>query len=146
LLLWLAGNGLRLTILAVPPVIPLIHDELDLSATQISILTGLPSMLFAFAAVPGSLLIARLGCVSQSFGRRRSPTTKSKVIGVALAEEREFELGEVMTDEAAHPADEGHLSGTWLIRHVVLFQRWLTSGRQSLFEHMKCQGGALIRK
>jgi MFS transporter, CP family, cyanate transporter len=61
LLLWLAGVGLRLTILAVPPVIPLIHDELSLSATQIGILTGLPSMLFACAAVPGSLLIARLG-------------------------------------------------------------------------------------
>ena len=61
LLLWLAGIALRLTILAVPPVIPLIHDDLRLNATQIGILTGLPSMLFAFAAVPGSLLIARLG-------------------------------------------------------------------------------------
>ncbi len=61
LLLWLAGVALRLTILAVPPVIPLIHDELALNATQIGILTGLPSMLFAIAAVPGSLLIARLG-------------------------------------------------------------------------------------
>jgi len=61
LLLWLAGIALRLTILAVPPVIPLIHDQLRLNATQIGILTGLPSMLFAFAAVPGSLLIARLG-------------------------------------------------------------------------------------
>jgi CP family cyanate transporter-like MFS transporter len=61
LLLWLGGVALRLTILAVPPVIPLIHDELTLSATQIGILTGLPSMLFAIAAVPGSLLIARLG-------------------------------------------------------------------------------------
>jgi MFS transporter, CP family, cyanate transporter len=61
LLLWLAGVALRLTILAVPPVIPLIHDELKLSATQVGILTGLPSMLFAIAAVPGSLLIARLG-------------------------------------------------------------------------------------
>jgi CP family cyanate transporter-like MFS transporter len=61
LLLWLAGNGLRLTILAVPPVIPLIHDQLNMSATQIGVLTGLPSMLLAIAAVPGSLLIARLG-------------------------------------------------------------------------------------
>jgi CP family cyanate transporter-like MFS transporter len=60
-LLWLAGCALRLTILAVPPVIPLIHDGLHLNATQIGILTGLPSLLFAFAAVPGSLLIARLG-------------------------------------------------------------------------------------
>ena len=60
-LLWLVGAALRLTILAVPPVIPLIHDDLALNATQIGILTGLPSMLFAIAAVPGSLLIARLG-------------------------------------------------------------------------------------
>ncbi|RDV04733.1 CynX/NimT family MFS transporter [Undibacter mobilis] len=60
-LLWLAGNALRLTILAVPPVIPLIHDDLALSATQVGILTGLPSMLLAIAAVPGSLLIARFG-------------------------------------------------------------------------------------
>ena len=61
LLLWLAGTALRLTILAVPPVIPLIHDGLKLNATQIGVLTGLPSLLFSFAAVPGSLLIAHLG-------------------------------------------------------------------------------------
>lgn len=61
LLLWLSGTALRFTILAVPPVIPLIHDEMHLSATEVGILTGLPSMLFAFAAVPGSLLIASLG-------------------------------------------------------------------------------------
>jgi len=61
ILLWLIGVALRLTILAVPPVIPLIHDDLALNATEIGILTGLPSMLFAFAAVPGALLIARLG-------------------------------------------------------------------------------------
>ncbi len=60
-LLWLAGCALRLTILAVPPVIPRIHDALHLSATEVGILTGLPAMLFAGAAVPGSLLIARLG-------------------------------------------------------------------------------------
>ncbi|MGA7972450.1 MAG: MFS transporter [Pseudolabrys sp.] len=60
-LLWLVGAALRLTILAVPPVIPLIHHDLNLNATQIGVLTGLPSMLLAFAAVPGSLLIARLG-------------------------------------------------------------------------------------
>jgi CP family cyanate transporter-like MFS transporter len=61
LLLWLYGTALRFTILAVPPVIPIIHDEMNLSATQVGILTGLPSMLFAIAAVPGSLLIARVG-------------------------------------------------------------------------------------
>jgi CP family cyanate transporter-like MFS transporter len=62
-LLWLAGAGLRLTVLAVPPVLPAIHADLHLSETQVGILTGLPSLLFALAAVPGSLLIARLGPV-----------------------------------------------------------------------------------
>ncbi|HKS86009.1 MAG TPA: MFS transporter [Pseudolabrys sp.] len=60
-LLWLTGTALRYTILAVPPVIPLIHDEMNLSATEVGILGGLPAMLFAIAAVPGSLIIARLG-------------------------------------------------------------------------------------
>jgi len=61
LILWLAGNALRLTILAVPPVIPAIHHDLGLSATGVGILGGLPVVLFALAALPGALLIARLG-------------------------------------------------------------------------------------
>ena len=60
-MLWIAGVGLRITILAVPPLIRLIHDDLDRSETQVGILSGLPTVLFVFAAVPGSLLIARLG-------------------------------------------------------------------------------------
>jgi MFS transporter, CP family, cyanate transporter len=63
-LLWLAGACLRLTVLAVPPVLPFIHADLHLSETQVGILTGLPSLLFALAAVPGSLLIARVGPVT----------------------------------------------------------------------------------
>ena len=63
-LLWLAGNGLRITILAVPPVIPLIRTELGLSETQVGILTGLPPVLFACTAVLGSLLIARFGALT----------------------------------------------------------------------------------
>lgn len=60
-LLWLAGIDLRLTILAVPPVLPLIHGTLGLDETSVAALTGLPVLLFALVAVPGSLLIARLG-------------------------------------------------------------------------------------
>jgi CP family cyanate transporter-like MFS transporter len=63
-LLWLAGNGLRLTILAVPPLIPAIHDEFHMSETQVGILAGLPVVLFAFAAIPGSALIARFGALT----------------------------------------------------------------------------------
>lgn len=60
-LLWLAGVAMRMPILAVPPVIPLIHDELHMSETQVGLLIGLPLAVFAIAAVPGSLLIARVG-------------------------------------------------------------------------------------
>jgi CP family cyanate transporter-like MFS transporter len=59
--LWLAGVAMRMTILAMPPVIPQVHDELHMSETQVGLLIGLPLALFAVAAVPGSLLIARIG-------------------------------------------------------------------------------------
>jgi CP family cyanate transporter-like MFS transporter len=61
LLLWLAGIDLRLTILAVPPVLPLIHRDLALDEKSVAALTGLPVLLFGILAVPGSLLIARIG-------------------------------------------------------------------------------------
>ena len=60
-LLWLAGVAMRMTILAMPPVIPLVHDELHMSETQVGLLIGLPLAVFAIAAIPGSLLIARIG-------------------------------------------------------------------------------------
>ncbi|HMG78978.1 MAG TPA: MFS transporter [Xanthobacteraceae bacterium] len=63
LLLWLAGACLRITVLATPPVTPLLHADLHLSETQIGWLSSLPPMLFAIAAVPGSLLIARVGLI-----------------------------------------------------------------------------------
>jgi MFS transporter, CP family, cyanate transporter len=61
LLLWLAGMDLRLTILAVPPVLPLIHRDLALDEKSVAVLSGLPILLFGLMAVPGSLLIARIG-------------------------------------------------------------------------------------
>lgn len=60
-LLWVTGAALRMTVLAVPPLLPLIHADLDLTETDVGTLAGLPSLLFATAAVPGSLLIARFG-------------------------------------------------------------------------------------
>ena len=42
-------------------MIPLIHETLHLRETEIGILTGLPVLLFAAAAVAGSALIARVG-------------------------------------------------------------------------------------
>ena len=63
ILLWLAGNALRLPILAVPPVLVAVQTELKMSGTEVGILSALPVVLFGLAALPGSLLIARIGAV-----------------------------------------------------------------------------------
>ena len=63
LVLWLGGVCLRLTVLALPPVVPLLHADLHLSETGIGWLSSLAPLLFAIVAVPGALLIARFGVV-----------------------------------------------------------------------------------
>jgi len=52
---------LRLTILAVPPVIAMVRDDFGLSATEVGLLSSIPPALFAVAALAGSLLVAHLG-------------------------------------------------------------------------------------
>jgi MFS transporter, CP family, cyanate transporter len=59
--LWLCGICLRLTVLAIPPVIPLMHQSFTLSQSAVGALTSLPVLLFSFAAIPGSLLVSRFG-------------------------------------------------------------------------------------
>lgn len=62
-LLWLTGVNLRITVLAVPPVIPLIHDDLHLSEKAIGALGGFPVLIYGFGALFGSLLLARTGVI-----------------------------------------------------------------------------------
>ena len=50
-----------MTILAVPPVLPLIHRTLAMNEAAVGALTGLPLLLLGVAAVGGSLLISRIG-------------------------------------------------------------------------------------
>ena len=60
-LLWACGVSLRLTVLAVPPVISMLQQDLHLSGTEIGLLTGIPVVIFAIFAAPGSIVITRLG-------------------------------------------------------------------------------------
>ena len=85
-LLWLAGVAMRMTLLVVPPIIPLVHRDLHMSETQIGLLIGVPLAMFAIAAVPGSLLIARIGAkpalilgmmIAGSPARRAAPRSMS---------------------------------------------------------------------
>ena len=61
LLLWLGGIDIRLTMLAVPPLIPLIHRDLHLDEKAIGAVVSGPVLILAIGSIPGSLLIARLG-------------------------------------------------------------------------------------
>ena len=63
-LLWLLGAALRATILALPPVLPRVTSEFGLTGNDIGLLTGLPSLMFALLAVPGSVLVIRSGPVA----------------------------------------------------------------------------------
>ncbi len=60
-LLWLAGLDLRVTMLALPPVLPLIHRDLGLSESGVAVLSNLPVLMLAASSIFGSLLVARVG-------------------------------------------------------------------------------------
>lgn len=59
--LWLAGIGLRVTVLAVPPLLPLIHRDLPLDEKAVGVLSGIPVLLLGIAALGGALIISRIG-------------------------------------------------------------------------------------
>lgn len=82
-LLWLAGNALRLTILAVPPVIAMIRDDLSLNATEVGLLSSIPPVLFAIAALGGSLLVAHLGARGALIGGLLLIATGSALRGLS---------------------------------------------------------------
>ncbi|MGE3149532.1 MAG: CynX/NimT family MFS transporter [Pseudorhodoplanes sp.] len=62
-LLWIIGLTLRVTMLAVPPVLVLIQSDLGMSGTQVAVLSSLPVVILALASVPGSLMISYLGAL-----------------------------------------------------------------------------------
>lgn len=129
LLLWLVGNALRLSILAVPPVIPALRAELHLSGTNIGILTGLPVVLFAAAALVGSRLVARLGVVTAVVAGLLLTALGSALRGATpdaltlLAATAVMGIGVAVT-QPAMPA----LVNQWLPRHIGLGTGTYTNG------------------
>jgi CP family cyanate transporter-like MFS transporter len=63
-LAWLVAANLRTVLLAVPPVLPQIRQDLGLSYTATGLLTSLPTFLMGLAAVPGAFLVARFSARS----------------------------------------------------------------------------------
>ena len=129
ILLWLVGNALRLPILAVPPVIPALRGEFNLSGTAIGILTGLPVFLFAVAALAGSRLITRLGAVPAVVTGLVITTLGSALRGLAtdviglLGATIVMGAG-VAVVQPALPA----LVGRWMPKHIALATAVYTNG------------------
>ena len=129
ILLWLVGNALRLPILAVPPVIPVLRGEFNLSGTQIGVLTGLPVFLFAVAALAGSRLITRLGAVPAVVTGLVITTFGSALRGIAtdviglLGATIVMGAGVALV-QPAMPA----MVGRWLPRHIALATAVYTNG------------------
>lgn len=129
LLLWLAGTAMRMPLLAVPPVVPLIHGEMHLSETQVGILIGLPLVMFAMAAVPGTLLIARLGArnvaIAALFGIAAASTARGGASGVLTLYAATLLLGfSVAIMQPALPT----LVRTWLPERISLGNAVSTNG------------------
>jgi CP family cyanate transporter-like MFS transporter len=60
-LLWIMGAVIRLPILAIAPLIPFIQTNLKMSGTEVGILSGIPMIVLAVAALPGSVAVALRG-------------------------------------------------------------------------------------
>ena len=128
-LLWLIGVALRLAILAVPPVIPALRAEFNLTGTEIGALSGAPIVIFAGAALVGSRLVARIGVVAAivtgllltalgSAGRGAAIGTVSLLAATAV-----MGVG-IGVAQPAMPA----LVGRWLPRRIVLGTSVYTNG------------------
>jgi MFS transporter, CP family, cyanate transporter len=128
-LLWLVGNALRLPILAVPPVIPALRSEFDLSGTEIGILTSLPVIMFAAAALVGSRLVAGLGAVAAVIAGLLLAAVGSALRGATPDVTTLFAATIVMgagvaVTQPAVPA----LVGRWLPHHIGLGTGIYTNG------------------
>src|SRR6516162_4730463 len=98
ILLWLSGASLRITVLAIAPVIPLIQRDLNMSGTEVGILSGLPTLLLgafamsrfgALSTLIGGLVLVAIGTVSRGAADDVAVlfiTTIVMSIGVAVAQ------------------------------------------------------------
>lgn len=60
-LIVLVGINLRTALLAVPPILPLLSHDLQLSHTETGLLTSLPTLVMGIAALPVGILVGRVG-------------------------------------------------------------------------------------
>jgi MFS transporter, CP family, cyanate transporter len=125
----LIGVALRLSILAVPPVIPALRSEFNLTGTEIGALSGAPIVIFAGAALVGSRLVARIGVVAAVIAGLLLTALGSAGRGVAVGTISLFAATVVMgvgvgVAQPAMPA----LVGRWLPQRIVVGTGVYTNG------------------
>ncbi len=128
-LLWLVGVALRLAMLAVPPVIPVLRSEFNLSGTEIGILSAVPIVLCGAAALLGSRLVARIGVVAAVIVGLLLTALGSAARGLTAEVVGLFATTVVMgagvaVTQPAMPA----LVGRWLPHHIGLATGVYTNG------------------
>lgn len=63
-LLWLSGTAIRIPILAIPPILPYLQNELKMSGTELGLLSGIPMIVLAIIALPGSTIVRSVGALN----------------------------------------------------------------------------------
>lgn len=66
-LLFSIGVAIRLPILAVPPLLPYLTRDLNLSGTELGLLSGIPMIVLALFALPGSAFVQFIGTSNTLF-------------------------------------------------------------------------------
>jgi CP family cyanate transporter-like MFS transporter len=129
ILLWLAGSGTRMTLLATPPLLPLLEQTFRLSELQVGWLTSIPSILFAMAVLLGSYIIAKIGSTQTVMWGLFIAGIGSAARTLSLDQSALFAATMVMSLGIAimHPALVS-LVRDWLADHVVLATAVYTNG------------------
>ena len=129
LLLWCAGASLRLTVLALPPVLDEITAAFRLGSTDVGVLTAIPPFVFAAGALPGAVLIQRssaLTCLLVGLGLTASGAAARGFAGGPLT--LEVATGVMCAGVAImQPAMPALVRG-WAARHIGLASATYTFG------------------
>jgi CP family cyanate transporter-like MFS transporter len=129
LLLWIAGMDLRLTLLALPPLLSIVHRDLRLSETAVAALANAPVLVLASSSMFGALIVNRLGARGALLAGSAVIAVAGALRGVGPSVEMLFAMTVVMGAGIAliQPAFPV-LARAWFPQHVALASGIWTNG------------------
>ena len=151
-LLWLAGAAMRIPLLAVPPVIPLIHDDLHMTETQVGLLMGMPLEHVRSGRDPGLAAdcpLRRAGSrdvrACDRGARRRGPGRGVRCLDALCRDPAD---GLRRCDLSACVSDPGPALGAEArLARQCGFHQWHAAGRDIRLdaEHSRCAASARVK-